>query len=113
MAFEGAMPLDWTLVPDIFGSASDVHNLRRRPLRSLTLSLVKGQQKDDHVIIDKDTLSRMLSLVAQGIEIKIELKYRGIDILQQSVEFHAHDSALGESQQGPTHNSSSNLLGEE
>ncbi|KAF8971940.1 hypothetical protein BDZ97DRAFT_1154471 [Flammula alnicola] len=95
MAFEGAMPLDWTSVPDIFGSPSDVHNLHRRPLRSLKLSLITGQPKDDPVIIDKDTLSRMRSLVAQGIELKIEQKYPRIDVLQQSIEFHAHESALG------------------
>ncbi|KAF8956438.1 hypothetical protein BDZ97DRAFT_187123 [Flammula alnicola] len=106
MTFKGAMPIDWKLVSDIFGSPSDVCNLRRRPLRSFTLSSVKAQPIDDF-IIDKDTLRRMLLLVAQGIELKIEQEYPSIDALQRSIEFHAHDSALGDSLRDP------NRLGEE
>ncbi|KAF8956454.1 hypothetical protein BDZ97DRAFT_2079854 [Flammula alnicola] len=86
MAFTGVMPLDYKLVLDIFGSPSDLQNLHRRPLRALTLSSTKSQQKNP---IDKDTLSRMLLLIAQGIELKIQQEYYGIDILQQSIEFHA------------------------
>ncbi|KAF8953528.1 hypothetical protein BDZ97DRAFT_596665 [Flammula alnicola] len=100
MTFKGAMPLDWKLVPDIFGSPSDVCNLRRRPLRSFTLSPVKAQPIDDF-IIDKDTLSRMLLLVTQGIELKIEQESPSVDALQRSIEFHAHDSALGDSLRDP------------
>ncbi|KAF8956456.1 hypothetical protein BDZ97DRAFT_187768 [Flammula alnicola] len=102
ITYNGALPRprDWKLVPDIFGSPSDVHNTHRRPLRSLTLSspLVSRQKND--LIIDKDTLSRMLSLVARGIKLKIEQENPRVDVLQQSIEFHADDSVLGESRRG-------------
>ncbi|KAF8971935.1 hypothetical protein BDZ97DRAFT_2071102 [Flammula alnicola] len=112
MTFKGAMPLDWTLVPDIFGSPSDVYNFRRRPLRSLTLRQVDRHPKDDPIIIDKDSLSRMLLLIKEGIKLKIKGIYPRIDILQQSIEFHVRDSALRESL-GPTSNSSSEGVGKE
>ncbi|KAF8956458.1 hypothetical protein BDZ97DRAFT_2062919 [Flammula alnicola] len=114
MTFQGTMPSDWKTVPDIFGSPSDIHNPRRRPLRSvaLTLSPTLTEPYCDLMIIDEDTLRRMLLLVEQGTELRIEDMSTDKDVLQQSIEFYARDFTLEESQ-GPTSNSSSAALSEE
>ncbi|KAF8972096.1 hypothetical protein BDZ97DRAFT_1011334 [Flammula alnicola] len=97
MIFRGMAFVDWKLVADIFGSPSDIHNPRRRPLQSVSLNLypvrVGLYRNDDPIIIDKDSLSRMLLLVEHGVELKITDMSSVKDVIQQSIEFHAHDSA--------------------
>ncbi|KAF8961892.1 hypothetical protein BDZ97DRAFT_1827613 [Flammula alnicola] len=82
MAFQGTMPPDW-----------------KAPYC-------------DPMIIDEDALRRMLLLVEQGTELRIEDMSTDKDVLQRSIEFYARDLTLEESQ-GPTSNSSPAALSEE
>ncbi|KAF8970167.1 hypothetical protein BDZ97DRAFT_1754169 [Flammula alnicola] len=92
--FRAKKRFDWKLVLDVFGPSDDIDIPHRRPLRSGTFLLFpdRSQPGKYPMIIDKDTLQKILLLVDMGIKLQIQdmsqFNDQDLCIIQRSIKFH-------------------------